>query len=268
MQALLPDIPYGPGPRHVGDLLPPASPVAGAAPVLLVHGGGWNSMSKESLAPVARLAAEAGRAVFSINYTLIGQAPFPACRDDCVRAARFVLDGGLASRGLPAPEKLLVCGASAGGHLALLAALALGARACSGAISLAGPSRILPGPDDTEASAISGDPFRATFFGLRGPAQTPAAATVRDATPSALAGPDAPPLLCIHSLNDRLVPLSHSTEAVAAWRSAGASANLVTFDGPGAAHGFWTDGDLSTRQLIPPLRALLLDALRPGAFST
>lgn len=245
--------------RRVGDLFLPPRPRPDAPPVLLIHGGSWNSMSKEALDPVARLFVAAGRAVFNVNYRLLDHAPWPACRDDCVDAARFVLAGGLAAHGLPAPPKLLVCGASAGGHLAMLTGLALGARACAGIVSLAGPSRV-ERRDDSPASAISGEDFLEKFFGRAAP---PSPAEFASASPSALVASDAPPLVCIHSRNDRLVPPAHSEEAVAAWRAAGVDARLDYFDGPGDLHGFWTPGDLQTRDLIPPVAALLRRTAAP-----
>ena len=99
--------------------------------MLLIHGGGWNALTKESLEPIARLAVSESRAVFSINYRLLDHAPWPACGSNCASAARFVLAGSLAPHDLPRAHlrKLLVVGASAGGHLAMMTGLALGARA-------------------------------------------------------------------------------------------------------------------------------------------
>lgn len=261
--SLFRDLPYGPGPRQVGDLhLSDAdgertSPL----PVLLIHGGSWNSLSKESLDPVARLVREEGHDVFNINYSLINQAPWPACLDDCVAAARFVLDGGLSARGLHAPPdgKLLVVGASAGGHLAMLVGLALGARACAGVVSLAGPSRVEPRKEDTEISALRHLGLLETFFGSPIP---PPPSQLASASPAARVTAMSPPLRCIHSRNDLLVPPAHSLEAVSAWRMAGVPARCDFFDGRDRLHGFWTTDSLATRQLIPPVANLLRLALR------
>ena len=261
MSPVLRNIPYGDGVRQIGDLHLPQrrAPGVPTIPVLLIHGGGWNALSKESLDPIARLAASEGRSVFSINYRLLDHAPWPACFDDCVTAARFMLSGGLTLHELCAPTegRLLIIGASAGGHLAMLTGLALGASGCAGIISLAGPSRIVPGPADTAASAITTPGFLEKFFGA-----DVAPDTWRAASPTALITSNAPPLHTIHSRNDRLVPLAHSEEAVSAWRSAGVAARLDTFDGPGEQHGFWTTADLKTRELIPPLEHLLRQAVR------
>jgi len=252
------DLPYGTGPRQLGDLHLPGSrpPGVPAAPVLLIHGGGWNSLSKESLDPIARLMVAGGRSVFSINYRLLDQAPWPACHEDCVAAARFMLAGGLAPNGLLAPQEghILVVGASAGGHLAMLTGLSLGSNACAGIVSLAGPSRVAPGPADTAASAVRTPGFLQRFFGITG---EPASADLRAASPSAQVNFNAPPLHILHSRNDRLVPLAHSEEAITAWRAAGVPAHLEIFDGPGEQHGFWTSNDLQTRDLNPQLDHLL-----------
>ena len=215
MSCVFRDLPYGSSPRQLGDLHLPLSrpPGVPAAPVLLIHGGGWNALSKESLDPIARLMVAGGRSVFSINYRLLDQAPWPACRDDCVAAARFMLAGGLAPNGLLAPHEghILVMGASAGGHLAMITGLALGANTCAGIVSLAGPSRVAPGPTDSADSAIRAPGFLQKFFGITG---GPAPADLRSASPSAQVDRNAPPLRILHSRHDRLVPLAHSEEAI------------------------------------------------------
>ena len=254
------DIPYGPDPRHRGDVHRAASAhTAGAriVPVLLIHGGGWNSLSKESLAPIARIIAERGHPVYSINYRLLSQAAFPACRDDCLAAARFVLDGGLERHGFPRGTRIIVCGASAGGHLAMLTGQGLGAPACAGIVSLAGPSRITIGRGDGIASVVSSPGFFASFFGTA----TPDEAQIASASPAAMVRASAPPLVCIHSRGDRLVPLAHSEEAVSAWHAKGVPARLLVFAGKGRQHGFWMDDDLRVRHPVPVLAKLLRRAL-------
>lgn len=258
---VLRDIPYADAhARHLGDLHLPAQLCPGASPVLLIHGGSWNALTKESLDPIARLAATEGRAVFNINYRLIGHAPWPACRDDCVAAARFVLSGGLAPHGLPAPAdaKLLVVGSSAGGHLAMMTGLALGARACAGIVSLAGPSRVDP-RDDVSKSVLRQPGFLAGFFGYD---EQPTSAKLHDASPAALVTPEAPPLRVIHSTNDRLVPRTHSEEAATAWRGAGVPAHIDYFHGRGDLHGFWTTDELDVRELVPVVTGLVREALK------
>lgn len=251
---LTPDIPYGPLPRQTGDLFLPDAPTI-RPPVLVIHGGGWTSLSKESLAAVARELAEAGHAAFNINYRLLGQAPWPACGDDCLLAGRAMLEGLIP--GLPSARQIVVCGASAGGHLAMMTGLRLPDGQVHSIISMAGPSRIVPG-QERSTSAITRPQFLEHFFGRSVSADEDC---VVHASPSLIVPQSPPRLICIHSTNDQLVPLAHSEEAVAAWRARGGQATMLTFSGPGDSHGFWTTNDLSTRKLIPEVKAALKKAM-------
>ena len=79
---------------------------------------------------------------------------------------------------------------------------------------------------------------------------------------SALVSKATPPLSILHSVNGRLVPMTHSEEAIAAWHATGAAARTNTFEGPSDSHDFWTDGDLHTRKLVHPLARLLRQHLK------
>lgn len=240
--------------RQTGDFFStgnPKSPIC-----LLIHGGGWNALTKESIEPVGRLMQARGMEVFSVNYRLIEHARWPACLEDCLRAGRFVLDGGLG----PRPERLIVAGASAGGHLAMMAGRALGRSAVRAVLSLAGPSRV-DGRHGTNHGHLFGEKFLQAFFGT----EKVAPALVDEASP--LATRETPPdLICLHSKNDNLVPLAHSEEAVAAWRGAGAETGLQIFDGPGDGHGFWDSDDLQTRQMSREFESALGSALESKIF--
>jgi len=242
------------GVRTQGDLFLP--PKATGSPVLLIHGGGWNALSKESLEPIALWLAERGRAVFSTNYRLLNDGPWPACRDDCVAAGQFMLRGGLARNGLPRPERILVAGASAGGHLAMTAGLRLPAERVEAIVTLAGPS-IMHFPGGSSGGLDSQRFFR-TFFGQRTPISREQFAA---ASPVNLVRRGAPPLYCIHSRNDQLVPPLHSEHAAAAWRNAGSRAYVHFFNGPGDSHGLWDSDDRALRQPIAAVQQAMADIL-------
>ncbi|MDP0494875.1 MAG: alpha/beta hydrolase [Verrucomicrobiota bacterium JB024] len=247
MDTITRDLPYGELPRQTGDLFLPGNGQEPRLPVLLIHGGGWNALSKESIEPIARVALRFGHPVFSINYRLLKHAPWPACGNDCRAAGHFLLADMLKPHGLPAPDRIIFAGASAGGHLAMMTGLRLPADRIAGILSLAGPSRLYP-RDDTGDSAIRGEGFLEQFFGRPTNINDDRVAA---ASPVHCVGRIPPPLTCIHSVNDHLVPLSHSQDAVTAWNRAGGSAQLHTYDGPGHQHGFWTSDDIATRSLIP-----------------
>ncbi len=251
------NLPYAPsvGERGVGDLFLPENET-GKAPVLLIHGGGWNAMSKEAFDPVVPLFLQAGRAVFNINYRLLDQAPWPACGDDCLTAAHFILGGRLADYGLPLPAKILICGGSAGGQLAMMTGLRLPPENVEGIISLSGPSR-MDIVDDASDPVLRSPEFLRQFFGSE-----PTRDLVASASPALAVRAGAPPLFCIHSKNDRLVLPEHSEKAVAAWHDAGAPAELLLFDGTGDKHGLWDSEDLATRRVFVPADALIREVLR------
>ena len=233
------------GESGVGDLFLPAGELNGC-PVLLIHGGGWKALDKESFEFLVPFFLEAGRSVFNINYRLLGAAPWPACGADCVAAGQFMLNGGLTQQGLQRPAKILLCGASAGGHLAMIAGLSLPREQVEAIISLAGPTRL-------DWVASHRDPlgmhenFLESFFGMPVLSDSPG---VRAASPALREEKNPPLLFCLHSRNDRLVPLDHSHEVKAAWESHGGGAHITVIDGHGELHGFWLDNNRAG-ELLP-----------------
>jgi epsilon-lactone hydrolase len=88
--------------------------------LIFLHGGGYMVGSLDSHRHVvARAGREARVRTLALAYRLAPEHPFPAALDDAVAAYRFVLKQGIA------PERIALCGESAGGGLALAAALRL-----------------------------------------------------------------------------------------------------------------------------------------------
>ncbi|HHV95007.1 MAG TPA: alpha/beta hydrolase [Clostridiaceae bacterium] len=125
--------------RGLGDLFLPDNQ-EGAPVALVIHGGSWNAMDKTSITPLAILIAECGYAVFNINYRLLDDAPWPACGDDCIAAANFLLQAVHPVIKQLDHSKIVVAGASAGGHLALWTGLHLPPENVRAIISIAGPA--------------------------------------------------------------------------------------------------------------------------------
>lgn len=98
---------------------------AGTLPVLVFfHGGGWVWASVETHDRLAReLAGAAGCAVVSVDYALSPEAKFPQALEECVGVVRWIARHG-AAWGLD-PARIALGGDSAGGNLALGAALCL-----------------------------------------------------------------------------------------------------------------------------------------------
>ena len=89
-------------------------PAAFERTVLYLHGGGYFSCSVETHRPVcAQIARRAKAQVYSVEYRLAPEHPFPAGIEDAVGAYAQVLASGVAS------ANLVIAGDSAGGGLAL-----------------------------------------------------------------------------------------------------------------------------------------------------
>ncbi|MFM7737764.1 MAG: alpha/beta hydrolase fold domain-containing protein [Planctomycetota bacterium] len=58
--------------------------------IIWIHGGGWQTGSKEGCPPLRNGYTERGYAVASINYRLSGHAVFPAQIEDCKAAIRWL----------------------------------------------------------------------------------------------------------------------------------------------------------------------------------
>src|SRR5690348_539816 len=90
------------------------------AALLYLHGGGYVIGSPKSHRHLAAALSEAsGLPVFSADYRLAPEHPFPAAVEDAVAAYRGLLDSGIA------PEKLAIAGDSAGGGLTVATLVAL-----------------------------------------------------------------------------------------------------------------------------------------------
>jgi acetyl esterase/lipase len=131
------------GTALLGDLFLPQG--SGPFPVLVaVHGGGWQQGARNSFHNWGPYLAARGYALFTVSYRLAkkGQGTFPQAAQD-VRAAVQFMRGSAAEFKLD-PERIALMGASAGGHLAALAALA-------------GDSDLLAGgyPQDAHAAVAS-----------------------------------------------------------------------------------------------------------------
>ena len=138
-----------PGPGTPPGLI--LTPTGGAegAPVLWFHGGGYVFGSPEThMRPAAALARMTGRRVILPRYPLAPEARWPAQLDHALEACA-AQDG-----------PVVLAGDSAGGHLALVAALAL-ARAGSPAAALVlfSPNTDRSGLSRTRAAMSGDDPM-------------------------------------------------------------------------------------------------------------
>ena len=209
-----------------------------------IHGGGFTAGGGEMCQILAKLRAmDYGVEVFSVDYRLAPQHPYPAALDDCIAAYREVL------KHCPA-DRLVAAGSSAGGNL--VAALALRARdeglpLPAGLVMLT-PATDLTGEGDTrqtnkflDVTLYGGDGSGpASYVGAADP-KTPYLSPVFGAIPA-----NWPPTLLASGTRDLL--LSDTVRMHRALRRAGVRAELhVTEAGP---HGGFMGTAPEDRELI------------------
>ncbi|HBC85387.1 MAG TPA: hypothetical protein DCZ94_00380 [Lentisphaeria bacterium] len=107
----------GGGERNRLDIYIPDGIETPAATILRIHGGAWRAYSKNDL-HVAHRLIDHGFIFVSTNYRYSSQARFPAQLQDCKAAVRW-MRANSAEYGID-PERIGVCGDSAGAHLACL----------------------------------------------------------------------------------------------------------------------------------------------------
>jgi len=113
---------YGRRELHL-DLFTPEK--KGSYPALiLVHGGAWQAGNKSLLVPLAQMIAKQGFVTVSVEYQLGLEAPYPAAVHNIKAAIRWMRAN--AAEYQIDPDKIVIAGSSAGGHLASLVGLTNG----------------------------------------------------------------------------------------------------------------------------------------------
>ena len=206
---------YGAEPRQHGEWWLPAGRSEPGPLVVLVHGGYWRDRYDLTLEhPVAADLADRGFLVWNIDYAPSTE-PWPATLTDAAAAYDHAFHGRYG--GLVDPSRVAVVGHSAGGHLALwLASRSKLPPGAPGAGEHVVPARAVPQAPVAAlahgyALGLGGGAVAALLGG--GPTELPERYAVTD--PLALA-PTGVPTTIVHGTGDDVVPLSQSTDYVAA----------------------------------------------------
>ncbi|MEK9969666.1 MAG: alpha/beta hydrolase, partial [Ferrovibrio sp.] len=112
------DLRYGPGPLQTYDLHKPKDPTAGAPLVVLIHGGYWRGLDKNTMTFAVPPYTERGAVVVNLNYDLCPQVSLDAIVREMQEALVHI--AGEAAEWGADPQKLHVVGHSAGAHLAAM----------------------------------------------------------------------------------------------------------------------------------------------------
>ena len=231
------------GEYGLGDLYLPESMGSAVDVLLLIHGGGWTALDRHSMDGVAEFfARELGFAVFNIEYRKASaKSPWPACGDDCLKAARFVLSGGLARGQGVGCGRLWICGASAGGHLALWTLTHLPPEKVAGVISI--------------SSIGDPEPFLKRHEDIRR-ALLPNGGSDGALDPRPFVRPGMAPALFTHADEDEVVPIGSHRAFADSYRAAGNSVDFFSYSQDVyeglTGHCIWLPG-VQPHRLIPKI---------------
>jgi acetyl esterase/lipase len=241
--AVMTDLAYGDDDHQRYDLALPDVPMPRAL-VVLVHGGGWTAGSKSLFRPTIRSLATIGYAAATVEYRLArdDRRKFPAGLSDVRCAIR-------AARGRVGISKIIVIGASAGGHLAAMLEAPGFDADCSdrtpihidGAVLYYAPleldrarERYIP----KMRQAVDELLYGAKAFAEGGVDESSSdwMMRAREVTPSHGIGASTPPTLLLHGTADTIVPVDDGRDFAAALEREGVPFLLVEV--PNQGHGF------------------------------
>jgi acetyl esterase/lipase len=212
------------------DLYRPAPGRRPAPCVLVVHGGGWDSGTRQQLVGFNHWMAARGYAVAAISYRLAPAHPWPAQRED-VRAALACLQARAAPLGLDT-NRVVLLGRSAGGQIALNAAYTLRDPSIRGVIGLYAPADLHLGyASGREDDQLGSRRLLRQYLGGT-PAERPE--QYDDASATTHVAPDVPPTLLVHGALDTLVWNRHTERLAGLLASAGVPHAVVRL--PWATH--------------------------------
>lgn len=220
------------------DVYEPPSGTANGIGVLLVHGGGWSGGDRSQLRGYGILLGRCGYLCVASEYRLTGEALWPAQIEDVKAAIRW-MRANPASLGID-PERIVISGNSAGGHLSLVAAGTPqvekfeGNGGNTGVSSAVAASIAFYPPTGLEKREWGGLP---SLFGRDASEET-----LRTASPLTYAKPGFPPTLIVQGNADDVVPAKEATSMYEALHEAKVPVELHIY--ANQPHGFDADPHL------------------------
>lgn len=210
--------------------------------LMWIHGGGWRGGSKESYSLRVLPWLEMGWNVVNVEYRLTGVARAPAAVEDCRCALRWIVAN--ADKYSFDPDRIVVSGQSAGGHLALMTGMATGEtlfdKNCPGDpvkvaavvnwFGITDVGDLLQGKNKTE--------FASNWIGQD---RLDDAVLIRNVSPLSYVRSGLPPIITIHGDKDPLVPYDHAVRLHKKLTDAGVVNELFTVKG--GDHGDFSKQD-------------------------
>jgi acetyl esterase/lipase len=239
------NVSYGTDTSQRMDVYLPAGRATGKTKIMvLVHGGAWSTGDKGDFNDVvAALRSElSDYAIFNINYRLVlppGVNLWPAQGDDVASALNFIVSKR--NEYQCNTDKIVLIGASAGAHLALLQAYRNNANGkIKAVVDLFGPTDIA-----SLYASYANNPttqFGLSFWLNGTPTSNPTAYT--NASPINFVTAQSPPTIIFHGTADDVVPIGQSANLREKLQIAGVTSEYYTYAGEG--HGWQLPNLLDT----------------------
>jgi len=231
------------------DLYIPNGVSAQNATVMYIHGGGWVWGDKEGSVLYLLPYLALGLSVVNVEYRLAATSLAPAAVEDCRCALRWIIQN--ASKYKLNPDKIIVTGDSAGGHLALMTGMLPVSAGFDHKCSTDEDSRWTSGKEtQTKVAAIinwfgitdvsdllegvNAKHYAIEWFGSMKNREDLA----KQLSPINYVRPGLPPTLSIHGDADPVVPYSHALRIHELLNKSGVANQLITI--PGGKHGGFT----------------------------
>ncbi len=217
------------------DIYRPTGKIHTHTAVILLHGGAWRYGDKSMMEIFGPELAGHGFVVLAPEYRLLGQAPWPAQIED-VKTSILWTKAHAASLDID-PEKVVVQGFSAGGHLALMAGGTANSQEFKGkgtgeqSDSVAAVVAFFPAIEFTLDNRMPGISSASKLLG-----ESATEEAARKASPIHYASQQFPPTFLLHGTADKMISCVTSQRMFNALHETGGMVELHLY--PGHTHEF------------------------------
>lgn len=228
------DVAYGKDSLQKMDVYLPANrSVTSTKSLILIHGGSWNSGSKKDFNAYVDSfkRRQAAFAIFNLDYRLLNAGhKFPAQENDVKLAVDYIVSHAK-EYGIN-DTKLVLLGASAGGHLALLQTYKYQTPKVAAVIDFFGPTDLIDMYRNPWNDML---PFALQM--ITGYTPSTNEELYFQSSPVNFITPSSAPTLILHGGSDRVVNVNQSKTLALKLDKAGVAHELIVY--PNERHGWW-----------------------------